>query len=42
MNEALLFLPPVAAVGWFIASMIFNSGLFGADMIFIIARMFGK
>jgi len=42
MNEALLFLPPAAAVGWFIVSSAFKSGFFGADMIFIIARMFGK
>ncbi len=42
MNEALLFLPPLAAVGWFIVSSVFKSGLFGADMIFVIARMFGQ
>ncbi len=35
-------LAPVAAVGYSILYMIFGGGLFGAVVIFVIAKMFGK
>ena len=42
MDSLLLALPPVAAVGYSILYMVFGGGLFGAIVIFVIAKMFGK
>jgi hypothetical protein len=40
--NTLISLHPVAAVGYSIIYMIFGGGLFGAVVIFVIAKMFGK
>ena len=42
MDALILALPPVAAVGYSILYMVFGGGLFGAIVIFVIAKMFGK
>jgi hypothetical protein len=42
MNDVLLSLPPLAAIGYSLIYLIFGGGLFGAGVIFIIAKMFGK
>ncbi len=33
---------PVAAAGWSLLYMLFGGGLFGAVIIFIVAKMLGK
>jgi len=43
--QALLLLtstPPVAAIGYSLLYMLFGGGLFGAVIIFIIAKIFRK
>jgi len=42
MNETLALLPPVAAVGYSLLYLLFGGGLFGAIVIFVIAKMFRK
>lgn len=42
MSMLLTVLPPVAAVGYSIIYMVLGGGFFGAVVIFIIAKMFGK
>ena len=37
-----LDLPPIAAIGYSIVYMLFGGGLFGAGVIFVIAKMLGK
>jgi hypothetical protein len=39
MNNLLFSLPPVAANGYSITHLIFGGGLFGAGVIFIIAKI---
>ena len=41
MELALLVLPPVAAIGFSILYLIFGGGLFGAVVIYIIAKLLG-
>jgi hypothetical protein len=38
----LTLLPPVAAIGFSLIYLLLGGGLFGAVVIFIIAKMFGK
>ena len=33
---------PVAAIGWSVLYMVFGGGLFGAIVIYFIAKMFGS
>lgn len=40
--ELLATLPPIAAAGYSIIYLIFGGGLFGAIVIFVIAKIFGK
>ena len=42
MHSVILGLQPIAAIGYSILYMIFGGGIFGAVVIFIIAKMFGK
>lgn len=42
MNDFLLVLPPIAAVGYSLIYLLFGGGIGGAILIFIIAKMFGK
>lgn len=42
MITLLTLLPPVAAVGFSIIYLLLGGGLFGAVVIFIIAKIFGK
>jgi hypothetical protein len=42
MHEMLTQLPIVAAIGYSLIYMLFGGGLFGAIVIFVIAKMFGK
>lgn len=42
MNDILMLIPPVAAVGYSILYLVFGGGLTGAVVIFFIAKMFGK
>ena len=42
MNATLALLPPVAAAGYSLLYMLFGGGLFGAIVIFVIAKMFRK
>ncbi len=39
---ALLVQTPIAAVGYSLIYLLFGGGLFGAVVIFIVAKMFGK
>lgn len=39
---ALMIQPMLAAVGYSLLYMLFGGGLFGAVVIFFIAKMFGK
>ncbi len=41
MNE-IIVLTPVAAVGWSLLYLLFGGGIFGAIVIFIVAKMFRK
>ena len=40
--NSLLVLLPAAAIGYSMLYMVFGGGIFGAIVIFIIAKMFGK
>jgi hypothetical protein len=40
--ELLATLPPIAAAGYSIIYLIFGGGLFGAIVIFVIAKILGK
>jgi hypothetical protein len=42
MSLLLLAVPPVAAIGYSLVYMLFGGGLFGALVIFVIAKMFRK
>ena len=42
MNELALMVLPLAAVGYSLIYLLFGGGLFGAVVIFFIAKMFGK
>jgi hypothetical protein len=42
MNDFALLLLPIAAIGYSLIYLLFGGGLFGAVVIFIIAKMFGK
>jgi len=42
MPSLLLELQPVAAIGYSILYLVFGGGIFGAIVIFIIAKLFGK
>ena len=42
MNDLFLSLPPIAAIGYSLIYLLFGGGLFGAGVIFIIAKIFGK
>jgi hypothetical protein len=42
MNDLALLLPPVAAIGYSLIYLLFGGGLFGAVVIFLIAKMLGK
>jgi hypothetical protein len=39
MSLALLLVPPVAAIGYSLLYLLFGGGLFGALVIFLIAKM---
>jgi hypothetical protein len=41
MHSLTLFLP-IAAIGWSILYMLCGGGFFGAAVIFIVLKMFGK
>ena len=42
MNDFAVLLLPIAAIGYSLIYLLFGGGLFGAVVIFIIAKMFGK
>ena len=42
MNDLALLLPPVAAIGYSLIYLLFGGGLFGAVVVFFIAKMFRK
>jgi len=42
MNDLALLLPPVAAIGYSLIYLLGGGGLFGAVVIFIVAKMFRK
>jgi hypothetical protein len=42
MNELAILITPVAAVGYSLVYLLFGGGLFGAVVIFFVAKMFGK
>jgi hypothetical protein len=42
MNDLALLLPPVAAIGYSLIYLLCGGGLFGAVVIFLVAKMFGK
>jgi hypothetical protein len=42
MNQSLALLVPAAAAGWSLLYLLFGGGLFGAIVIFIIAKIFRK
>jgi hypothetical protein len=42
MYEFALSIHPLAAIGYSLIYMLFGGGLFGAVVIFFIAKMFGK
>lgn len=42
MSSLLIQALPVAAAGYSLLYLLFGGGLFGAVVIFIIAKMFGK
>lgn len=39
MELALMILPPVAAIGYSLLYLLFGGGIFGAIVIYIIAKM---
>jgi hypothetical protein len=42
MNELACLIPPIAAIGYSLIYLLFGGGLFGAVVIFVIAKMLGK
>ncbi len=42
MNDLALLALPLAAAGYSLVYMIFGGGLFGAVVIFIVAKLLGK
>jgi len=42
MHELILVATPLAAVGYSLIYLLFGGGLFGAVVIFIVAKMLGK
>ncbi len=42
MNDFALLLPPIAAIGFSLLYLLCGGGLFGAVVIFIVAKFFGK
>jgi hypothetical protein len=42
MNDLALLLPPFAAIGYSLIYLLFGGGLFGAVVIFLVAKMLGK
>jgi hypothetical protein len=40
--ELMLSIVPMAAAGWSLLYLLLGGGLFGAILIFIVARMMGK
>ena len=38
----LLIAPPLAAIGYSLVYMLFGGGIFGAAVIFVIAKMLGR
>jgi hypothetical protein len=42
MNDLALLLLPIAAIGYSLIYLLFGGGLFGAVVIFFIAKMFRK
>jgi hypothetical protein len=42
MNSFLEVAMPIAAAGWSLLYLLFGGGLFGAIVIFIVAKMLGK
>jgi len=42
MNETLALVTPVAAVGYSLLYLLFGGGIFGAIIIFIVAKIFRK
>ncbi|HEY4979675.1 MAG TPA: hypothetical protein VII25_10950 [Candidatus Acidoferrum sp.] len=42
MNDLALLLLPIAAIGYSLIYLLFGGGLFGAVVIFIVAKMFRK
>jgi hypothetical protein len=41
MNDLIMSAPPLAAIGFSLIYLLFGGGLFGAVVIFIIAKMLG-
>ena len=42
MNSLLPVIPPIAAIGYSLLYLLFGGGLFGAAVIFVIAKFLGK
>ena len=42
MHAIALLIPPIAAIGYSMIYLLFGGGLFGAGVIFILAKLFGK
>ncbi|WP_438481257.1 hypothetical protein [Oleiharenicola lentus] len=42
MISTLALVLPVAAAGWSLLYLLFGGGLFGAVVIFVVAKMLGK
>jgi hypothetical protein len=42
MNGLALLLLPIAAIGYSLIYLLFGGGLFGAGVIFLVAKMFRK
>jgi hypothetical protein len=42
MNDFVLLLPPIAAIGFSLLYLLCGGGLFGAAVIFVVAKFFGK
>jgi hypothetical protein len=42
MNDLALLLLPIAAIGYSLLYLLFGGGLFGAVVVFFIAKMFRK
>lgn len=40
--NSLLMLQPLAAIGYSLIYLLFGGGIFGAVVIFIVAKVFGK